>query len=87
MNEPLRALALAAGAALVLLILSDSIATLIVTRARAARWRPTRLWYASTWGFTRTAAARLPTRGGDFVLNVYPALSLLGLLLIWFVRG
>jgi hypothetical protein len=85
MHEPIRALALAAGAALVLLILSDSIATLIVTRARAARWRPTRLWYASTWGVTRTAAARLPTRGGDFVLNVYPALSLLGLLLIWLI--
>jgi cbb3-type cytochrome oxidase subunit 3 len=85
MTEVLRALALAGGAALVLLILADAIGTLIVTRARTARWRPTRLWYASTWICTRTAASRLPARGGDFVLNVYPALSLLGLLLIWLV--
>jgi hypothetical protein len=85
MHEVVRTLALAGGVALVLLILADSIATLIVTRARTAPWRPTRLWYATTWGFTRTAAARLPSRGGDFVLNVYPALSLLGLLLLWLV--
>lgn len=85
MVELLRVLAIAAGAAVVLLILADAIGTLIVTRARTARWRPTRLWYASTWRWTRSAAARLPARGGDFVLNVYPALSLLGLLLIWLV--
>lgn len=83
MTEVLRALALVGGAALVLLILADAIGTLIVTRARTARWRPTRLWYTSTWSCTRIAASRLPSRGGDFVLNVYPALSLLGLLLIW----
>jgi hypothetical protein len=80
-----RVVALAAGAALVLLILSDAIGTLIVTRARTARWRPTRLWYTATWRCTRIAAARLPARGGDFVLNVYPALSLLGLLVIWLI--
>jgi hypothetical protein len=85
MTEVLRALALVGGAALVLLILADAIGTLIVTRARTARWRPTRIWYTSTWRFTRTAASRLPSRGGDFVLNVYPALSLLGLLVLWLV--
>ena len=68
-----------------LLMLADAIGTLVVTRARAARWRPTRLWYAATWSSTRIAAARLPSRGGDFVLNVYPALSLLGLLVLWLV--
>ena len=56
-----------------------------MTRARTARWRPTRLWYASTWRCARVAAAHLPSRGGDFVLNVYPALSLLGLLVLWLV--
>src|ERR1700686_2973644 len=85
MLELVRVLAIAAGAVLVLLILADAIGTLIVTRARTARWRPTRLWYATTWRGTRIAAARLPSRGGDFVLNVYPALSLLGLLLLWLV--
>src|SRR5579862_7002609 len=85
MTELLRAGALVAGAALVLLILSDAIGTLIVTRGGAAAWRPTRIWYTTTWRLTRTAAARLPSRGGDFVLNVYPALSLLGLLILWLV--
>jgi len=85
MTEVLRALALVGGAALVLLILADSIGTLVVTRARTARWRPTQIWYATTWHSTRIAAARLPSRGGDFVLNVYPALSLLGLLMLWLV--
>jgi hypothetical protein len=85
MAETLRVLAIIGGAALVLLMLGDAIGTLVVTRARAARWRPTRLWYESTWHVTRSAAARLPSRGGDFVLNVYPALSLLGLLLLWLV--
>jgi hypothetical protein len=85
MTEVLRAVALVGGAALVLLMLADAIGTLIVTRGGAAAWRPTRLWYVATWGCARTAAARLPSRGGDFVLNVYPALSLLGLLVLWLV--
>jgi hypothetical protein len=59
MTEVLRALALAGGAALVLLMLADAIGTLIITRARTARWRPTRLWYSTTWRCTRTAAARV----------------------------
>jgi cbb3-type cytochrome oxidase subunit 3 len=85
MTDAFRLLVLVAGALLVLLILADAIGTLIVTRARTARWRPTRLWYASTWRVTRITAARLPSRGGDFMLNVYPALSLLGLLVVWLV--
>ncbi len=85
MTEPVRALALLGGAVLVLLILGDAIGTLIVTRARTASWRPTRVWYATTWRFTRITVARLPARAGDFVLNVYPAMSLLGLLLLWLV--
>jgi cbb3-type cytochrome oxidase subunit 3 len=83
MTDVLRVVSLVGGAVLVVLILADAIGTLIVTRARAARWRPTRLWYESTWRVTRSAAAHLPSRGGDFVLNVYPALSLLGLLVLW----
>ena len=43
------------------------------------------MWYEATWRFTRVAAAHLPSRGGDLVLNVYPALSLLGLLVVWLV--
>jgi hypothetical protein len=84
-SEAVRALVLVAGAVLVLVILADAIGTLIVTRARTARWRPTRLWYASTWRCARLAAAHLPSRAGDFILNVYPALSLLGLLVLWLI--
>jgi hypothetical protein len=36
-----------------------------------------------TWRSTRVVAARLPDRAGESALNVYPALSLLGLLVLW----
>jgi hypothetical protein len=39
--------------------------------------------YAATWRAARAMAARLPDRSGEYVLNVYPALSLLGLLVLW----
>lgn len=73
------------GAVLVALMVGDAVGTLVVTRSRAARWRPTSLWYATTWRAIRTAAVLLPDRAGDFVLNAYPALSLLGLLVVWLV--
>ncbi|MGA8014988.1 MAG: hypothetical protein WCB85_03620 [Candidatus Dormiibacterota bacterium] len=79
------ALAILGGAVLVLLMLTDAIGTLIVTRARSGRWRPTRLWYQVTWRLTRGCAVRLPDRAGDAVLSVYPAASLLGLLVVWLV--
>jgi hypothetical protein len=78
-----RAFAIAGGALLVLLIISDAVATLVVTQGRSGLWRPTRLWYAATWRATRAVAARLPGRGGDAALSVYPAASLLGLLVLW----
>lgn len=85
MNVPewIRALAALGGAALVLTMISDAVATLITTRGRAAPWRPTRLWYTFTWWLTRLVVTRLDARSGDAVLNVYPALSLLGLLVLW----
>ena len=79
------ALWIAAGAALIALMIGDAVGTLVVTRGRAARWRPTSLWYAITWRGVRTAAAMLPGRAGDFALNAYPPLSMLGLLAIWLV--
>ena len=80
-----RALATLGGITLVVLMLSDAIGTLIVTRARTGRWRPTRLWYRCTWELTRALAVRLHTTAGDALLSVYPAASLLGLLVIWLV--
>jgi hypothetical protein len=83
MTETLRVIATLAGAALIVGILSDAVATLIVTQGSSGVWRPTRLFYAVTWRVARALAARLPDRSGEYVLNVYPALSLLGLLVLW----
>lgn len=72
-----------AGVLLVLAVVSDAVGTLVVTLGRSARWRPARIWYAGTWRATRTFASRLPFDVGETVLGVYPALSLLGLLMLW----
>lgn len=79
------ALWVAGGAVLIALMIGDAMGTLVVTRGRAGRWRPTSLWYAITWRSTRAVAARLPRRPADFALNAYPAVSLLGLLVVWLV--
>ncbi|HEV2370638.1 MAG TPA: hypothetical protein VGS19_00600 [Streptosporangiaceae bacterium] len=83
MSDWVRVLAVVGGAALVLLMVSDAVSTLVVTQGRAAVWRPTRRWYQATWRLTRVLAAHLPERAGEAVLNVYPAASLLGLLVLW----
>ena len=83
MTETVRVLALIGGVVLIVAMLSDAVATLIVTQGQSGLWRPTRLFYAATWRGTRALAARLPDRTGEYVLNVYPALSLLGLLVLW----
>ncbi|MBV8526723.1 MAG: hypothetical protein JOZ75_00250 [Candidatus Dormibacteraeota bacterium] len=75
----------AGGSVLITLMISDAVGTLVVTRGKAGRWRPTSLWYAITWRATRAAAARVSTRAADLVLNAYPAVSLLGLLVVWLV--
>jgi hypothetical protein len=83
MTETLRLVASVGGAVLIVGMLSDAVATLIVTQGTSGLWRPTRLFYAATWRATRALAARLSDRSGEYVLNVYPALSLLGLLVLW----
>jgi hypothetical protein len=81
----MRSLALVAGVALVIVVISDAVATLVVTQGRSGRWRPGRLWYMWTWRLTRGFAARAPSRAAEAVLDVYPAASLLGLLVLWLV--
>ena len=83
MTELARVVVTVGGVVLIVGVLSDAVATLIVTQGSAGLWRPTRLFYASTWRATRAVAARLPDRPGEYALNVYPALSLLGLLVLW----
>ena len=79
------ALSVAGGAVLIVLMIGDAVGTLVVTRGRAGRWRPTSVWYAVTWRAARAVAARLPRPAADFALNAYPAVSLLGLLVVWLV--
>jgi hypothetical protein len=74
-----------AGGLLVLVVVSDAVGTLVVTQGRSAPWRPTRLWYTGTWRAARALASRLPFEASETILSVYPALSLLGLLLLWLV--
>ena len=81
----MRALAVVAGAILVIAMVSDAISTLVVTQGRSALWRPTRLWYFGTWRAARAFAIRAPARAADIALDVYPAASLLGLLVLWLV--
>ncbi len=83
MSDIGRVVATAGGVVLIVGMLSDAVATLIVTQGTAGPWRPTRLFYGVTWRATRALAARLPDRAGEYMLNLYPALSLLGLLVLW----
>jgi len=83
MTDAPHALTVAAGFVLILLVIGDATSTLIRTGGRTGRWRPTYLWYASTWRVLRATAARLPARASDFALNIYPSSSVLGLLVLW----
>ena len=80
MTETLRVVAAVGGVVLIVGMLSDAVATLIVTQGTQ---RPLAADPALLRGHVaggEGVAARLPDRSGEYVLNVYPALSLLGLL-------
>jgi hypothetical protein len=81
----LKVLSIVVGAFFVLAVISDAVGTLVVTQGRSGPWRPTRIWYAGTWRATRALVGRLPYRAGETALTVYPAWSLLGLLVLWLV--
>lgn len=85
MTEFARVVATVGGVVLIVGMLSDAVATLIVTQGVSSFWRPARIFYALTWRAARGLAARLPDGAGEYSLNVYPALSLLGLLVLWLV--
>jgi hypothetical protein len=73
------------GAVVIGVMASDAVGTLVVTRGRGSRWRPTSVWYAVTWRAVRAAAVLLPDRAAGLALNTYAPLSLLGLLIVWLV--
>ncbi|MFN2568758.1 MAG: ion channel [Candidatus Dormibacteria bacterium] len=69
---------------IILVVLSDAVGTLMVTRGLAGRWRPTRIFYRGTWRLWRAVGVRIPSpTAREHFLSIYAPLSLLTLLLIW----
>ena len=60
MTETLRVFAAVGGVVLIVGMLSDAVATLIVTQGSSGLWRPTRLFYAATWRAARGAVGAAP---------------------------
>lgn len=80
----LRLLTVAAGVALVVFTLADSLAALVVPRGLTSRWRPTRLFYKYSWRLWRAVATRVRSEERrEQLLAIYAPISLLTLLLLW----
>jgi voltage-gated potassium channel Kch len=75
-----------AGVVLLLATVADAVSTLLVGRGLTARWRPTRVFYTSSWWlWSRVGRAlKSPPRRERF-LAAFGPLSLLALLVIWLV--
>lgn len=72
------------GAMLILLVLLDGFESTVLPRRITRRWRPTRLYFQSTWRLWRRAAALLPAgRYRENALGVFGPLALLGLFGVW----
>ena len=79
-----RRLVLLAGAALVVVVATDAVSTLVTTRCRWSRLWPTYVFYRRIWRAWRALGQRIvPERGRERFLAVYGPLSLLGLLVVW----
>jgi hypothetical protein len=80
----MRALSAIAGAAIIVVILWDAFEALVLPRRVTRRLRPTRFFYASTWGLWKLAARRMRLGGRrETYLSYYAPLSLLLLLNLW----
>jgi ion channel len=71
------------GVALLLLVLRDAFETVILPRRVHRRFRPTSLFYRSSWSLWRGIATRLPARFRESSLGWFGPLSLLVLLALW----
>ena len=72
------------GLCLVVAILLDGFESMVLPRRVTRRWRPTRLFYRTSWKIWRGLARRLPVnRYRENMLSVFGPLSLLGLLGSW----
>ncbi|HEX8500732.1 MAG TPA: potassium channel family protein [Pyrinomonadaceae bacterium] len=82
----LQALAVAAGAVLIVVVLWDTFETIVLPRRVSRRLRLTRLFYVATWAPIAGLARRLPPgKKRDRYLAFYGPLSLILLLVVWAV--
>src|SRR5438552_13758659 len=73
-----------ASVALIVLILVDGFETMVLPRRVTRLYRPTRLFYRSTWMVWRLAAGTIqPGKRRQAFLSVFGPLSLLALLATW----
>jgi hypothetical protein len=80
----MRAVFVPVSLALIVLVLVDGFEAMVLPRRVSWVFRPTRLFYRSTWTGWRVVAGLLPPgRWRQFFLGVYGPLSLLGLLATW----
>ena len=74
------------GLCLIVLTLADAFEATVLPRRVTRRWRPTRLFYRSTWGVWLQWAFRLPSgRYRENALAVFGPLSLLTLFAVWVI--
>src|SRR5215470_9873710 len=82
--ERMHALAIIAGALLIVIVLWDAFQTMILSRRVVRRLRPTRAFYLALWTPTRALIERVPPgRRRENFLTVFGPLSLLTLIVVW----
>jgi len=86
MIRPMRALALAAGVFLIVIVLWDAFESIVLPRRASFRLRLTRLFYRTTWPPFAAAGRRMrPGNPREAFLSVFGPLSLIFLLALWAV--
>src|SRR5262245_36292416 len=76
--------AILVGAAIILLVLVDCFEAIVLPRRVTHRWRPTRLFFRTTWHVWRSIAfLSSSARVRDNALSLFGPLSLLCLLVCW----
>jgi hypothetical protein len=71
------------GFAMLVMVLRDAFETIVLPRRVQRRFRPTSLFYRTSWPVWRGVATRLPGRFRDGALGWFGPLSLLVLLALW----
>ena len=79
----MRSVVLLAGLVGIGVIVWDAFEALVLPRRVTRRWRPTRLFYRTTWRLWIATAARLRPEARETYLSFYGPLSLLFLLTTW----